>query len=154
MTDAISIRPAPPADWDEIARVFSASLRSMAFLPQLYSEEEEHWFITNIIARDCTVSVAEMDGTIVGFLALEGHDIWNLKIRLLHVGPDHFGQGAGTALLRDVTDRESGPFHLWCFQANDGARRFYERHGFQAAEFTDGSQNEEKLPDIRYVRDS
>jgi len=153
MNGTITIRPAQSSDWGKIAQVFSASLRSMAFLPRLYSEEEEHWFITNVIARDCTVTVAESAGRIVGFLAEEEHALWNLKIRLLHVGPDHFGQGAGSALLRDVMDRQPGLIHLWCFQANDGARRFYERHGFHAVEFTDGSQNEEKLPDIRYVRE-
>jgi len=152
MNGTITIRPAQSSDWDKIAQVFSASLRSMAFLPRLYSEEEEHWFITNIIARECTVTVAELDGSIIGFLALEEHKVWNLKIRLLHIGPDHFGQGVGSALIGDVMDRVSGPIHLWCFQANDGARRFYERHDFRAAEFTDGRQNEEKLPDIRYVR--
>jgi hypothetical protein len=39
--------------------------------------------------------------------------------------------------------------------ASCGARRFYERHGFQAESFVDdGSTNEEGLPDIRYVRRS
>jgi hypothetical protein len=38
---------------------------------------------------------------------------------------------------------------LWTFQANAGARRFYERHGFGATEFTAGD-NEEGAPDIRY----
>ena len=41
---------------------------------------------------------------------------------------------------------------LHCFQANEGARRFYERHGFRAEAFGDGSGNEEGLPDITYVR--
>lgn len=40
---------------------------------------------------------------------------------------------------------------LHCFQANSGARRFYERHGFQAEAFGDGSGNEENLPDILYA---
>jgi hypothetical protein len=41
---------------------------------------------------------------------------------------------------------------LFCFQANKGARRFYERHGFVAEAFGEGSANEEGLPDILYVR--
>jgi len=39
---------------------------------------------------------------------------------------------------------------LWTFQANREARRFYERHGFTAVEETDGTTNEERLPDMRY----
>jgi len=31
-----------------------------------------------------------------------------------------------------------------------GARRFYERHGFRAIHLTDGRDNEEKMPDVRY----
>ena len=36
------------------------------------------------------------------------------------------------------------------FQKNDGARRFYERHGFRLVELTDGGSNMEKEPDARY----
>jgi putative acetyltransferase len=39
---------------------------------------------------------------------------------------------------------------LWCFQANARARRFYEARGFQAIRFTDGANNEERTPDVRY----
>ncbi|MCF8469656.1 MAG: hypothetical protein K9G30_02600 [Parvibaculum sp.] len=41
-------------------------------------------------------------------------------------------------------------FSLWTFQANLGARRFYERHGLNEARRTGGTENEEKLPDILY----
>ncbi|MDP9464580.1 MAG: GNAT family N-acetyltransferase, partial [Actinomycetota bacterium] len=40
---------------------------------------------------------------------------------------------------------------LWTFESNDRARRFYERHGFTAVEFTDGAGNEERWPDVRYA---
>jgi hypothetical protein len=43
-----------------------------------------------------------------------------------------------------------GSFSLWTFQANERARRFYERHGLRAAEFGDGSGNEEGVADVRY----
>ena len=42
-------------------------------------------------------------------------------------------------------------FSLWTFQKNEGARRFYERHGFDAVELTDGSGNMEREPDVRYA---
>jgi RimJ/RimL family protein N-acetyltransferase len=41
---------------------------------------------------------------------------------------------------------------LYTFQCNEGARRFYERNGFTAVAFGDGSGNEEGEPDIRYER--
>jgi hypothetical protein len=42
------------------------------------------------------------------------------------------------------------PIRLYTFQANAGARRFYERHGFVPIEFTDGQANEERCPDVLY----
>ena len=43
-----------------------------------------------------------------------------------------------------------GALELWCFQANERARRFYETRDFHAIRFTDGADNEEQMPDIRY----
>jgi hypothetical protein len=45
--------------------------------------------------------------------------------------------------------------HLWVFQKNIGARRFYERRGFRAIKETDGTGNEEREPDalVEWRRD-
>lgn len=40
---------------------------------------------------------------------------------------------------------------LWTFQRKARARRFYKARGFVAVEQTDGSRNEEKEPDVRYL---
>jgi hypothetical protein len=48
-------------------------------------------------------------------------------------------------------DRSPGGLQLWVFQKNVGARRLYERAGFELAELTDGERNEEREPDARYV---
>jgi len=39
---------------------------------------------------------------------------------------------------------------LWVFQLNEGARRFYERHGFRLVKLTDGAGNMERTPDALY----
>ncbi len=36
-------------------------------------------------------------------------------------------------------------------EVNGWARRFYERHGFEVVELNDGSNNEERQPEVRYV---
>ena len=41
---------------------------------------------------------------------------------------------------------------LHTFTRNEGARRFYKRHGFVAVAFGEGSSNEEREPDVRYER--
>ena len=51
----------------------------------------------------------------------------------------------------NVAKEASPRLQLWTFQCNLGARRFYERRGFVLTEETDGSRNEEREPDARYV---
>ena len=58
--------------------------------------------------------------------------------------------GAGTQLIDAAKTTGVGVLELWCFQANERARRFYEARGFRAIRFTDGADNEERMPDIRY----
>ncbi|MYR86851.1 GNAT family N-acetyltransferase, partial [Streptomyces sp. SID685] len=58
--------------------------------------------------------------------------------------------GIGTALLETVRQASPEELSLHCFQRNTDARAFYERHGFTAGEFNDGSRNEENEPDVTY----
>lgn len=56
-----------------------------------------------------------------------------------------------TALLKVAMDRCPDGLQLWVYQKNLGARRLYERNGFELAELTSGERNEEKEPEARYV---
>lgn len=49
---------------------------------------------------------------------------------------------------------ENAALHLWAFQRNARALRFYARRGFRVVERTDGSRNEEREPDalLAWVR--
>ena len=44
-----------------------------------------------------------------------------------------------------------GGLALWTFQSNTRAQEFYRRHGFTEVRRTDGSANEERVPDVRMV---
>jgi GNAT superfamily N-acetyltransferase len=145
MATRFRCRQATLDDADGIAAVFSSSLRLLAFLPVLHTVEEDRRFIENIILKECEVIVAEGDPGIVSFLALNGEEI-----RLLYSHPDFIGSGAGSLLLDAVKKSSVAALELWCFQANERARRFYEERGFRAVRFTDGRDNEEKVPDVRY----
>lgn len=80
-----------------------------------------------------------------GFAALsEG------MLEYLYVHPDAQGQGIGAALLGLAKAQRPQGFDLWVFQHLDRSRRFYERHGLELVEETDGSGNMERLPDARY----
>jgi hypothetical protein len=41
----------------------------------------------------------------------------------------------------------------WCFQADARARRCCEARRFRAIRFTDGRDDEERTPDLRYRRE-
>lgn len=145
MATRFRCRRATLDDAGGIAAVFSSSLRLLTFLPVLHTVEEDRRFIENIILKECEVIVAEGDPGIVSFLALNGEEI-----RLLYSHPDFIGSGAGSLLLDAVKKSSIVALELWCFQANERARRFYEERGFRAVRFTDGRDNEEKVPDVRY----
>jgi putative acetyltransferase len=142
MAKRFRCRRATLDDAGGIAAVLSSSFRLLTFLPVLHTMEEDRRFIENVILKECEVMV---DAGIVSFLARYGEEI-----RLLYSHPDFIGSGAGSLLLDAVKKTSVGALELWCFQANERARRFYEERGFRAVRFTDGRDNEEKAPDVRY----
>jgi GNAT superfamily N-acetyltransferase len=142
---SFTLRRATVCDADAVANVYYTSFRLLTFLPMLHTIEEYQWFISNVTLRECEVTVAEDETGIVAFLARRREEI-----RLLYTRPDRVGMGAGTQLIDAAKTTGVGVLELWCFQANERARRFYEARGFRAIRFTDGADNEERMPDIRY----
>jgi GNAT superfamily N-acetyltransferase len=140
-----TLRRGTPCDGDAIGDVYSASFRLLTFLPMLHTVEDHKWFIANVILNECEVTVAEDESGIVAFLARQGEEI-----RLLYTRPDRIGMGAGTQLINAAKATGIGALELWCFEANERARRLYEARGFRAIRFTDGADNEERMPDVRY----
>jgi GNAT superfamily N-acetyltransferase len=138
-------RLATADDARAVAEVLSSSFRLLTFLPMLHTVEEDRQFIENVILKECVVTVVEGEAGIVSFLARQEEEI-----RLLYTHPDFIGAGAGSLLLEAAKASDAAALELWCFQANTKARRFYEKHGFRAVHFTDGRDNEEKMPDVRY----
>lgn len=89
--------------------------------------------------------VAVEDGEVVGLLSIAPGNLDQL-----YVGPDRLGRGIGRRLVDLAKERSPAGLSLWTFQVNARARRFYERNGFAAVEFGDGSTNQEGQPDVRY----
>lgn len=112
----------------------------------IHSHHEVQGWAREHLLPSYDVWVAELDGALLGFIAL-GRPDW---IEHLYVRADVAGQGLGTRLLELAKRELAGPIQLWTFQSNIGARRFYERHGFVAVEWTDGD-NEEGAPDVLYL---
>lgn len=142
----ISLRQARPEDADAIADIHTFARReAMPWLPVLHSDEETRDWVASIVLPNQDVWVAEVDSEIAGYVSLDGAELNDLYVR-----PGFQGRGIGTLLLEKAKGLSPGELSLWAFQRNAGARRFYERHGFETIALTDGSDNEEKEPDVRY----
>jgi putative acetyltransferase len=140
------VRQARRDEADTLAVILRVAMRTaMPFLPELHTPEEDRWFVREIVFSKCDVWVAELEGRIMGFIAV-GDEL----VEHLYVLPDHQGAGIGTALLERAKELRPAGFRLWVFQRNTGARSFYEARGLKLVELTDGAANEEREPDALY----
>lgn len=140
----IKLRPARPQDAAEISEVFLASRRkALSYLPKIHTDDEVRTWIREMVVPRTTVWVAEISGEVVGFFSLGEQTLDHM-----YVHPDYQGIKVGTALLDQARALSPGRLELYTFARNEGARRFYERHGFRAIAF--GVDNEENEPDVLY----
>ena len=146
------LRPAISADASSVADILIET-RSvfMSYAPSAHSETEVRNWVRERLIPASSVTVAEHEREVVGLVAVS-HDGEHNWIDQMYVAPLQVSQGIGSALLAHVLSLASPTIRLYTFQQNVGARRFYERHGFQAVQFTDGQANEERCPDVLYQR--
>ncbi|WP_170782899.1 GNAT family N-acetyltransferase [Ruegeria lacuscaerulensis] len=140
----VILRPARSTDAGATGEILHGFAREHDWMPELHSHAETIAFCGRMIDQDW-VTVAESDDGVVGFLALNG-----VEVHSLYLSAPARGQGIGQRLL-DHAKAERSHLSLFAFQANGGARRFYERNGFAEVARSDGSDNDENLPDIKYV---
>jgi GNAT superfamily N-acetyltransferase len=139
------------AEADATATMYLASRRAMlAGLREPHTEAETRaWMRDTVFARH-SVRLAEVDGEIVGFASRDGSWLMNLYVK-----PGWTGKRIGSELLASVLASAASTtpvLRLFTFSRNEGARRFYERHGFVVVASGDGAGNEEHEPDVRYER--
>jgi GNAT superfamily N-acetyltransferase len=148
---AVVLRRAVGGDAGAVADVY---LRSFdAALPTVVrprSDDEVRDYIRDVVVPLRETWVAEATGAghqrIVGLMVLDDG-----LLSQLYLAPDWRGRGLGNRFVALAKERRPQGLELWTFQVNTAAHRFYERHGFVAVEYTDGSGNEEREPDVRYV---
>ena len=142
-----AIRRAVPADAPACAHVYRRSKAfALAEVPEPRTESAIATWMAEVAIPKLEVWVADLDGVVVGQVMLDAG--W---LHHLYIDPSWMGRGLGDQFIALARQRDSGELQLWAFQSNAGGRRFYERHGFAAVEFTDGACNEEHWPDVRYV---
>ncbi|MFF2324515.1 MULTISPECIES: GNAT family N-acetyltransferase [unclassified Streptomyces] len=145
--DRVLLREATAEDAEPLTRLFLACrAATMPYLPKVHSDEETLAWMTHVVLPGTTVWAAETGtGELLGFASLDGTELEHLYLR-----PDVRRRGIGSLLLAKARELAPDELNLYAFQRNSDARAFYERHGFTAVGFDDGSRNEEKEPDVRY----
>jgi GNAT superfamily N-acetyltransferase len=145
----LTVRPATAQDADALAALLLEA-REAAFpaMPRGVHPPEEvrRWMRSRLDAPEAEVWLAEQvdpGAAVVGLLLLEGD--W---VHSLYVAPNRTGEGVGTVLLDLAKSLRPSRLGLWVFETNEAARRFYARHGFVEVRRTDGSENEEREPDV------
>ena len=142
---AVTLRRLTPTDASDIARVHRASFDDrLPWLSGIHTPDEDLAYFRDTVCATCAVWGGVEGHRLIGFVAFR--DGW---IDHLFVAPEHQGVGLGTRLL-DQAKAAQSRLRLWTFQRNDGARNFYESHGFVQIDITDGSGNEEREPDVLY----
>jgi GNAT superfamily N-acetyltransferase len=140
------LRPLALTDMGAAAQVHRLAFdQAMPWLVGLHTPDEDRWFYRERVFPACRVWGCFVGDELNGIIAFR--DGW---IEQLYVHPGAQGRGIGTGLL-DIAKGANERLALWTFQRNARARLFYEARGFTLAEQTDGTRNEEKEPDARYV---
>jgi chorismate mutase/GNAT superfamily N-acetyltransferase len=150
----LTLRPATADDPDVLAALFwDARLAAYPAMPHTVHPmpEVRHWFreVLGLVPRtlpmpaDREVWVAERDDEVVGYLVLDPEWLDSLYVR-----PALTGQGIGAALLDLAKGLRPQGFGLWVFETNVRAQEFYRRHGLIVIRRSDGSDNEERTPDL------
>jgi 8-oxo-dGTP pyrophosphatase MutT (NUDIX family)/ribosomal protein S18 acetylase RimI-like enzyme len=147
LMNEMTLRRATPEDGPAIAECFLDSYsQALPDIVRAHSDNDVRRWIAGPFLANHEVMVAQHPlGFLVGFSATTpGH------LDQLYVDPAWQGRGVGASLLHEVKRSQPNGFSLWTFQQNVRAQGFYSANGFSAVEWTDGSGNEERAPDIRY----
>lgn len=138
-------RQADPAAAEAVATLHAESWRVAyrgilgdGFLDgDAFAERRDFWRRRLAVADpDRYVLLAEEGGALQGFICVlaAADPEWGALVDNLHVRPDLRGRGLGTELLRAaarwVRAHDPGsPLHLWVYEDNRPAQRFYEKLG-------------------------
>lgn len=145
--DAVKIRRAAPGDVPRIKPLYRQIIARLAELAPLYRvdcEQDEEFIKEAITSESSDILVAEDDGAITGFALLEARETAKLAgvaqrryafLMDLCVDEKLRGSGIGSALLSACGEwartKNLEYLELNVLEANEAARRLYERTGYK-----------------------
>lgn len=145
---AFAIRAATAGDATQIADVWLASWRAtFDFEPAHPDDDVRRWVRQELLVEteNWVATDPSQSHRVIALLGLS-----ETMVEQLYVRPEWIGRCVGRQLLALAKRQRPDGLELCCFAVNDRARRFYERNGFAAVAFGDGSGNEERQPDVLY----
>ena len=153
------LRPATPEDAPAIAAIWQAGWRDghVGNVPDaLVAARTPATFARRAAERIADTTVAEVDGTVVGFTMVDGDEVDQV-----YVDASARGTGVAAAVLADAERRIAAADHATAWLAvvpgNARARRFYERQGWtDAGLFTLAAPTDDEpipTPCHRYEKD-
>jgi GNAT superfamily N-acetyltransferase len=155
-THAIALRQAVTSDAGTLAALHSESWRSSYrgilsddYLDGAIFDERTTYWQESLNAPEPErryILIAEQAGEVLAFVSvyLDEEPKYGALLHNLHVRPHLKGQGLGKLLMNEAAEwtlaQNINQMHLWVFEANNEARRFYEALG--------GKTVEEKLTSV------
>lgn len=119
------IRQYKDSDVDAVVSVWrGASERAHFFLSTEFLDSEAE-NVRNVYPKFAEIWVKEMDGHVVGFIALIG-----CEVGAIFLNPKYHGRGIGREMM-DFAVRKKGAVTLDVFKDNVMGRKFYDRYGFK-----------------------
>jgi GNAT superfamily N-acetyltransferase len=150
----IQIREATTRNADAIAKVHVTTWRAAyrgilpaSYLGSLSVDVSAGRWCRSLAAGRPRVLVADVDGTIVGWIAFgrcrdaDKDASWS-EVEALYVLPEYWGIGVGRRLMesarRKLSDAGYTDVLLWVLSDNERARAFYSQVGFESDESSRG----------------
>jgi GNAT superfamily N-acetyltransferase len=167
---AIEVRGVLAAELPAVARVRVASWRAgyAGLVPDSElaaigePERLDAWVERTAASTEVSTLVALLDGEVIGFAAYgaERSDLAPAvagrgEVYALYVHPDHWGVGAGHALMTAaraaLRSRGDDAVSIWVLEGNARGIAFYRRQGFEpTGDVTESTLD--ALPEARYAR--
>lgn len=147
MTVGVSIRPFQNEDEPAVVGVWHRSgTAAYAFLPlwQTLTLDDAGKIFREVIRNQCNIWVGTLDDEVVAYLAMKGS-----YIDRMYVDPNEWRKGWGTRLIAFAKSLFPDGLELHTHRENHPARKFYEKHGFNAVKFAT-SPPPESEPDVEF----
>jgi ribosomal protein S18 acetylase RimI-like enzyme len=146
----LAVRDATPADAEAISRIGRSAmpvqfegLVDAVVVDAVATQTYEPSAVAECISRcteadDAVFLVGEVDGTVVGYLHYDSFGD-EPELHRIYIDQQFRSQGVGAGLVETLHARlRPDTYILLVVDGNDGAVRFYERHGLTQEDVLDG----------------